>query len=201
FKYPQSHEQFYPPNKKLPTITVRDYLHRLYKYSPCSKECFVAALVYIDRLISECGLIVNSFNIHRILITTLVISTKYLDDIFYNNEYYSQVGGIQLREMNHLELDFLKMLNFGAVCPDPVFEEYQSEIEQCRERYQTSKRLTSTSSSSSSSIVISLTSSHSPRHNTSSTSNNSPIFPRRASCDQGSVGRTKSNDPYHTNCA
>ncbi|EFA82724.1 cyclin-related 2 family protein [Heterostelium album PN500] len=72
----QTHEQFYPPNRKLPSITVRDYLQRLFKYSPCSKECFIASLYYIDKLSVECGLSINSYNIHRILITTLVISTN-----------------------------------------------------------------------------------------------------------------------------
>ncbi|KAK5580278.1 hypothetical protein RB653_000293 [Dictyostelium firmibasis] len=130
-----SHEQFMPPNKKLPAITIKDYLCRLMKYSPCSKECFVSSLLYIDRLLLECGLSINSYNIHRILITTLLISTKYLDDIFYNNEFYSQVGGVSLKEMNTLELDFLKLLRFSAFCPIPLFNEYQKEMESTKTRF------------------------------------------------------------------
>ncbi|KAN0042256.1 hypothetical protein ACTFIV_004815 [Dictyostelium citrinum] len=130
-----SHDQFMPPNKKLPAITIKDYLCRLMKYSPCSKECFISSLVYIDRLLLECGLSINSYNIHRILITTLLISTKYLDDIFYNNEFYSQVGGVGLKEMNTLELDFLKLLRFSAFCPIPLFNEYQKEMEDAKSRF------------------------------------------------------------------
>ncbi|EEU04078.1 cyclin-related 2 family protein [Dictyostelium discoideum AX4] len=130
-----SHDQFMPPNKKLPAITIKDYLCRLMKYSPCSKECFISSLLYIDRLLLECGLSINSYNIHRILITTLLISTKYLDDIFYNNEFYSQVGGVGLKEMNTLELDFLKLLKFSAFCPIPLFNEYQKEMENTKSRF------------------------------------------------------------------
>jgi hypothetical protein len=40
------------------------------KYAACSGECFVLALVYIDRIIqSNPTFVVNSLNIHRLLIT------------------------------------------------------------------------------------------------------------------------------------
>lgn len=40
------------------------------KYAACSGECFVLALVYIDRIIkTNPTFVVNSLNIHRLLIT------------------------------------------------------------------------------------------------------------------------------------
>lgn len=43
---------------------------RIGKYSACSGECFVLALVYIDRIISSNhNFTVNSLNVHRLLIS------------------------------------------------------------------------------------------------------------------------------------
>jgi hypothetical protein len=36
---------------KPPSISVLSYLQRIHKYASCSTECFILALIYIDRLI------------------------------------------------------------------------------------------------------------------------------------------------------
>ncbi|KYQ92968.1 cyclin-related 2 family protein [Tieghemostelium lacteum] len=200
-----THEQFMPPNKKLPTISIKDYLARLMKYSPCSKECFVASLLYMDRLTVECGLILNSYNIHRILITTVLISTKYMDDIFYNNEFYSQVGGISLKEMNNLELEFLKLLKFSAFCSVPILNDYQREIEACKDRY-----LSYLNPSSVGKLLIISPLEYSPsnlsprRTHSPQVPNSGPYYQssRRGSCDYDPNFRVvPNNNTINSNCA
>ncbi|KAF9135605.1 hypothetical protein BGW39_001931 [Mortierella sp. 14UC] len=53
------------------------------------------------------GFRVNSFNIHRLLITSLMIAAKFTSDLFYSNARYAKVGGLALQELNQLELEFL----------------------------------------------------------------------------------------------
>lgn len=48
-------------------------LLRILKYAACSPECFVLALVYIDRLIQQHNLVLSSFNVHRVIITRYVL--------------------------------------------------------------------------------------------------------------------------------
>lgn len=36
--------------KSVPQISVKNYLYRIYKCSHCSQECFILALIYIDRI-------------------------------------------------------------------------------------------------------------------------------------------------------
>ncbi len=56
----------------------------------CSGECFVLALVYIDRIIqSNPSFMVNSLNIHRLLITSVMLAAKFFDDQYFNNAYYA----------------------------------------------------------------------------------------------------------------
>ena len=51
------------------TCLKGNLLVSIVKYSNCSIECLVLALIYIDRLIQSGKLPVNSLTIHRILIT------------------------------------------------------------------------------------------------------------------------------------
>uniref|UniRef100_A0A803M4L8 Cyclin-like domain-containing protein n=1 Tax=Chenopodium quinoa TaxID=63459 RepID=A0A803M4L8_CHEQI len=65
-----------------PTISVQSYLERIFKYANCSPSCFVVAYVYLDRFTQRQPLLpINSYNVHRLLITSVMISAKFMDDI------------------------------------------------------------------------------------------------------------------------
>ncbi|KAI1318308.1 hypothetical protein EDD11_006821 [Mortierella claussenii] len=58
------------------------------------------------------GFRINSFNIHRLLITCLMVAAKFTSDLFYSNARYAKVGGLSLLELNQLELEFLFTTRF-----------------------------------------------------------------------------------------
>lgn len=112
-----------------PGITIGGYLRRIWVYSSCSRECFILALIYIDRVV-RCNpsFVVDSRNIHRLLITSVMLSSKYMDDTNVTNEYFSQIGGVTLREINYLEVEFLFLLNFSLHFSRDTFQRYESEL-------------------------------------------------------------------------
>merc|ERR550514_781490 len=83
----------------VPPVSIESYLRRLHKHFMCGDQCFLAALVYIDRLLGR-GKIwsLTARNVHRITLTSLLIATKFLEDSFYSNGYYAKYGGIHLKE-------------------------------------------------------------------------------------------------------
>lgn len=66
----------------------------------------------------------DSYNIHRLIITAIAVSTKFSSDYFYSNARYSKVGGISLREMNYLELQFLILCDFNLLITVEEYERY-----------------------------------------------------------------------------
>lgn len=56
--------------------------------------------------------IMDSHNIHRLIIAGTTVSTKFFSDFFYSNSRYARVGGISLQELNYLELQFLILCDF-----------------------------------------------------------------------------------------
>ncbi|XP_019159270.1 PREDICTED: cyclin-U4-1 [Ipomoea nil] len=108
-----------------PGISVQTYLERIFKYANCSPSCFVVAYVYLDRFTHrQPALPINSFNVHRLLITSVMVAAKFMDDMYYNNAYYAKVGGISTTEMNFLEVDFLFGLGFHLNVTPTTFQTY-----------------------------------------------------------------------------
>ncbi|MCO5576177.1 hypothetical protein L7F22_029985 [Adiantum nelumboides] len=115
---------------RAPAISVQKYVERIFKYANCSPSCLVVAYVYLDRFIhQQPGMPLTSLNVHRLLITSVMIAAKFLDDAYYNNAYYAKVGGVSTLEMNRLELEFLFRLGFRLQVTVQVFESYCSFLE------------------------------------------------------------------------
>jgi hypothetical protein len=111
------------------TISVVHYLKRLHKYFCCSDECLVIALVYIDRINKAVpSMTVCNLTIHRLLVTAIMLATKYHDEIYTFNRYYAKVGGVSLRELNMLEVSMLKLLNWELWVPIQDYHFYHGLI-------------------------------------------------------------------------
>jgi hypothetical protein len=112
-----------------PTVPIKSYIERIHKYTNVSSGCLVAASCYIDRFIqANPDIVLCGLNVHRLIITSIVISMKFLDDLYYNNAYYAKVGGLPAPEMNALELEFLFRLNFKLHVSPPEYESYEQNL-------------------------------------------------------------------------
>jgi len=68
--------------------------------------------------------VVDSFNIHRLVIAGVTCASKFFSDVFYTNSRYAKVGGLPLPELNHLELQFLLLNDFRLSVPVEELEAY-----------------------------------------------------------------------------
>ncbi|OBZ88129.1 PHO85 cyclin-like protein psl1 [Choanephora cucurbitarum] len=115
--------------RAIPTIDIQAYLGRILKYCPCSNECFLSLLVYFDRMSrNSSGLRIDSYNIHRLVITGIMVASKFFSDIFYTNARYAKVGGLPVAELNALELQFLKLNNFNLNVQVEELQQYGDQL-------------------------------------------------------------------------
>lgn len=120
----------------VPDITLRAYLARILKYCPATSEVFIAILVYFDRISRRLDavsalptevkpssyfrgsgssnqlFVLDSYNVHRLIIASVTVASKFSSDIFYKNSRYAKVGGLPVEELNHLELQLLVLCDF-----------------------------------------------------------------------------------------
>ncbi|XP_076886467.1 cyclin-U2-2-like [Bidens hawaiensis] len=115
---------------EIPDMSIQSYLDRIFKYTKAGPSVYVVAYVYIDRFCRSIPEFrVTGRNVHRLLITTIMVASKYVEDMNYRNSYFANVGGITTKEMNNLELDFLMLMNFKMHVNLSVFESYCCHLE------------------------------------------------------------------------
>ncbi|ORZ38274.1 cyclin-domain-containing protein, partial [Catenaria anguillulae PL171] len=115
--------------RSVPPITIHSYLARILKYAPCANLVFISVLVYLDRMArAKVPFVVCSANIHRLLIAAVMVATKFYSDVFYTNAHYARVGGLQVAELNQLELEFLFMNEFNLTISPQEFQHYADRL-------------------------------------------------------------------------
>ncbi|XWS35648.1 hypothetical protein CRYUN_Cryun20dG0014700 [Craigia yunnanensis] len=113
-----------------PDMTIQSYLERIFRYTKAGPSVYVVAYVYIDRFCqANPGFRINARNVHRLLITTIMVASKYVEDTNYRNSYFARVGGLTTNELNNLELEFLFLMGFKLHVNVSVFESYCSHLE------------------------------------------------------------------------
>ncbi|VEU24088.1 DEKNAAC105126 [Brettanomyces naardenensis] len=123
--------------RNIPAISLHAYLTRILKYCPVTNDVFLSLLVYFDRIAKRANngdfstfgqpplqpqetptslhpqvFVIDSYNIHRLIISGITVASKFFSDVFYKNSRYAKVGGLPLEELNHLEIQFLLLLDF-----------------------------------------------------------------------------------------
>ncbi|KAF9340812.1 hypothetical protein BGZ91_000087 [Linnemannia elongata] len=90
----------------------------------------IADEIYTSSSESPVGskLIINSFNIHRLLITSILVACKFSSDVFYPNVRYARVGGLPLSELNQLELEFLFLSQFELNTTESELQAYGNKL-------------------------------------------------------------------------
>jgi hypothetical protein len=113
-------------SKTIPKISVSDYLLRITKYANVSDEILIIALIYLDKLCKKNKLMLNSYNVHRLLFISILISIKMNSDKIYKNIYYSKISGINPKELCLMEYEFMHLSGFMLNIKKEIYEKYKS---------------------------------------------------------------------------
>ena len=115
-------------SKKIPQISINDYIERLLKYSKVSEEIFILVLIYIDRLNKIYNINLNYNNIHKLILVSFVVTIKFHEDEHYSLKFYAKLGGISIKEMINLEYAFLKLLDFKLYIAEELYQKYNNYL-------------------------------------------------------------------------
>src|SRR4051812_17716965 len=108
-----------------PGISVRDYLSRLIVHATLSPPILLSMVFYVDKLCAMYpSFTISSLTVHRFLITAATVAAKGLSDSFWTNSLYARVGGVSVRELALLELEFLRQLDWRIVPKPEVLVDY-----------------------------------------------------------------------------
>ena len=100
------------------------------------KEVIIISLIYIERLIFNSGIIINTRNWRKIIFIALIIASKIWDDDSLENIHYSQVfTHLKVGEINLLERTFLELINYKIFVKFNEYMKYYFGIKNFALRY------------------------------------------------------------------
>jgi len=106
-------------------VAPASYVRRIAKYGGCSSCCFVIGLIYLKRLKRrESSVCLTSCNFQRLFLVAVMLAAKFLDDSYYSNKHWAEVGGMTTAELNGLELEFLFRIGFSLALSREEYDDY-----------------------------------------------------------------------------
>ena len=107
-------------SKMIPVLSLKKFLIRIVKYTEAENNTLIVAYLYIIKLIKIENFILSLNNIYRLLLGSVVLAKKFLEDINFNNLYYCEIGGMPVQELNNIEFSLFIRINFDV---NPKLEE------------------------------------------------------------------------------
>ena len=107
-----------------PSIKIKDYLEQLYKYGRMSGSTIILMLIYIDRLCNINKIKLTYRIIHKLILSSLIVSIKYNEDEKYSLKVYAKIGGVTTAELELYEECFLAAINFNLYVKEELFNKY-----------------------------------------------------------------------------
>ena len=115
-------------------VKASSYVKRIMKYGGLSPCCFVVGMIYLERLKEIIpSLCLTSTNFQRLFLVAIMEAAKFLDDFYFSNKHWAEVGGITTQEINALELEFLFLLEFDVNIQRAEYNAYVHSLSAPRE--------------------------------------------------------------------
>lgn len=93
----------------------------------CQKECFILAFIYGQRLLKKSSFgLMSAQNVYRFFLVSVMVASKFLDDLYCRNSYFAAAGGMSTAELNALEVRFCFLMDFRLAVSA---EEYEACVE------------------------------------------------------------------------
>ena len=115
--------------KKIPKISIKKYIRRIVKYAKPEPSSLISALIYLDKICETQNIVLTKKNIYKLLLICIMLSMKFNEDDVNSNAFFAKVGGIDLENLNPIENQTYKILNFEFFIDDNLFHVYEDYIE------------------------------------------------------------------------
>jgi hypothetical protein len=114
---------------ELPAVSIGEYIKRIDYYTGqrgIPKSVFVAAAYYIDKYVNV--LAPTPSKIHKIVLITVGIAMKFLEDQPIYNSDYTPIMGVPWKEINKIEFKFLKWIHWRCAVSSEEYLKFCGQL-------------------------------------------------------------------------
>lgn len=93
--------------------------------SRMEKEIPLVALIYIEKLLTKTGILMNHWNWRRMMLISLTVASKVWDDESLENQHFPKaMPELSVKEINGLEKIFLEFIDYQLVIRGADYAKY-----------------------------------------------------------------------------
>ena len=115
-------------SRKIPKISIKDFLDRLLKYGKTFNEIAIVLFIYIDKICNKHKINLNYYNIHKLILAAFIVAIKFHEDEYYSISYYAKLGGISTKEAIKLEYEFISLIDFKLFVEQKEYDKYYNYL-------------------------------------------------------------------------
>jgi hypothetical protein len=98
-------------------IPIASHIRDLLAITENSHEVMLIAIVLLIRMhIHNADMVLNIYNMHRLVTISLLVATKSIEDTVFSNHEWARRAMVPLKDINMMEIEFLKMLRWDTSC-------------------------------------------------------------------------------------
>lgn len=86
------------------------------------------AIIYLDRIVAK-GIPLCDWTIHRLFCTCILLASKFHQDVVISNSFIAKIGGLSTLELNRLEIEFLRIINYDLIITPQDYDLYRLQLE------------------------------------------------------------------------
>mmetsp|Transcript_65596 Transcript_65596/g.175846 ORF Transcript_65596/g.175846 Transcript_65596/m.175846 type:complete len:287 (-) Transcript_65596:529-1389(-) len=105
---------------------VSDLLKKLFKNDTLA-AAMVTAVIYLQR-IHELGVEINSRTLNSLVLVSVVVASKFLEDGCPTNAFWAEIGRVSVVDMNMLERQFLSAIRFRLFVSTEEFDSVCTDL-------------------------------------------------------------------------
>ena len=101
---------------KAPDMSIRNFIKGIFESTIINSDHFEEVILYVVNILNYLktkGIYLNNLTSHRLILILLLLASKITDDEPYCNSAWSIFTGIELKDLNNMELTILKLFNFN----------------------------------------------------------------------------------------
>lgn len=115
-------------SENIPRISIYQFFKRIIKYSRIEDSTLVAIVIYIKRFLRKQKYLINYNNIFNCILGLTVLAIKYNENMMFRNDYYAQIGGIDVKELNKIEYYLFEKIDFKLHVLESEYNEVIKKI-------------------------------------------------------------------------
>ena len=70
----------------------------------------------------------NNFNVHKMVLTAILLAAKFQDDFYYDNKAFEFAGGVNAAHLHQLELEIFEKLDYNLYVSEEDYEELEMKL-------------------------------------------------------------------------